>query len=70
MFPIMFFAVLTDDGSKKLAVVLSEGGAPVGTGLLPRAMPTMAVMWVSGPKTKSGMSMFLPSSRITLYVVS
>ena len=51
MFPIMFFAVLTDDGSKKLAVVLSEAGTPVGTGLLPRAMPTMAVMWVSGPNT-------------------
>ena len=33
-------------------------GAAEGTSLLPKAIPTMAVMWVSGPKTDRGMPKF------------
>ena len=58
---------LTEDGSKKFAVV--DWSAPatwVGMDLLPSAIPTMAVMCVSGPKTCSGIPRFLPTSRITL----
>ena len=34
----------TEPGNKKFAVVLPLAGASVGMSLLPRAMPTMAVM--------------------------
>ena len=58
---------LTEDGRRKLAVVAeSEDGASVGISLLPRAIPTIAVMWVSGPNTWRGMFKFLPTSRMTL----
>ena len=60
--------VLTEDGRRKLAVVESEDGISVGISRFPRAMPTMAVMWVSGPNTCRGMFKFFPTSRITLYV--
>ena len=57
---------LTEDGRRKFAVVESEVGISVGISRFPRAMPTMAVMWVSGPNTWRGMFKFLPTSRITL----
>ena len=41
----------TEPGSRKLAVVLSLAGVSVGMFLVPSAIPTMAVMWVSGPNT-------------------
>ena len=41
----------TEPGSRKLAVVLSFAGVSVGMSLVPSAIPTMAVMWVSGPNT-------------------
>ena len=48
---------LTEPGSMKEAVEEAEGAAE-GTSLLPKAIPTMAVMWVSGPNTESGMPRF------------
>ena len=46
--------------SKKLAVVWSPGVGMVGISRLPSAMPTMAVMWVSVPKTCIGTPRELP----------
>ena len=56
----------TDPGSRKLAVVPSLAGTSVGMSLLPRAMPTMAVMWVSGPNTNRGIERFCPTLKLKL----
>ena len=54
----------TDPGSRKLAVVPSLAGTSVGMSLLPRAMPTMAVIWVSGPNTNKGIDRFCPTLKL------
>ena len=52
----------TEPGSRKLAVVPEPAVATaVGISLLPSAMPTIAVMWVSGPNTYRGIERFCPT---------
>lgn len=47
---------------RKLAVCASIGGW-LGIGRWPRAIPTMAVMWVSVPNTWIGIPVVLPGQR-------
>ena len=52
----------TEPGSRKLAVVPEPAVATaVGISLLPSAMPTIAVMWVTGPNTYRGIERFCPT---------
>lgn len=46
---------------RKLAVWAATGGW-LGIGRWPSAMPTMAVMWVSVPKTWMGIPVVLPEA--------
>lgn len=55
-------------GSRKLAVVNSTSEC-LGTGVLPRAIPTIAVMWVSGPNTWRGIPRLWPTSRRRLHTL-
>lgn len=55
--------------SRKLAVWAATGGW-LGIGRWPSAMPTMAVMWVSVPKTWMGMPVVLPEEKTQTFSVS
>ena len=56
----------TDPGRRKFAVDEAAGMTSTGTSRRSSAIPTMAVMCVSGPNTNKGISRLFPTSRITL----
>jgi len=47
-----------DPGRRKFAVVASLLGKSEGTSFFPKAIPTIAVMCVSGPNTNKGIPRF------------
>jgi len=60
--------LLCPPGKRKLAVANSTS-VSLGIGFLPRAIPTMAVMCVSGPNTYRGIPRFCPTSLMILKAI-
>lgn len=55
---------------KRNVAVENSATVALGIGFFPNAMPTTAVMCVSGPKTWTGIPKLAPTSLITLKITS